>query len=340
MRSRTVLRWMVVVLACISGAARSLDVYHIGNSLTDETYGMHDVARGKGAGYITWGRHMTPGCPLWLIWRDREDKTGYLCRDGQIDWSTQSQTVPYQLDNNDWDAVVMQIYPMNGDGVDNAGPAAEGFAGLIYDRNPDCQLYILTSHADAGGDWTQEMSRVSSIYEPIANRVTAAYPSRKPCLVVPVLQVMNHVATLIQQGAEPGLGTIESYYQDDGGHLGPKGLYMAALTMYATLYKSDPDGAVISGLMYWQYADGYSVSQDFANLAYDIVWDVVCAYPMSGVSATPVSQSPLRVAQPARVGIAPRPLSLLGRELALPRSTMRGEVAPGCYILNGASIRR
>ncbi len=338
MEHRAILTLALVSL--LAAASYGLDVYHIGNSLTDETYGMHDVARGKGIADITWGRHMTPGCPLWLLWRDREQKTGYIVFDGEIDWGTQDQNLPYVLANYTWDVVVLQVYPKNGDGVDNAGPAAEGFAGMAYDHNPDCQVYILTSHADAADNWAQEMGRVGSIYEPIANRVSAAFPDRKPVLVVPVLQVMNRVQELIAGGTMPALGTIESYYQDDGGHLGPKGLYMAALTTYATLYVSDPDGAVTSGLFYWQYASGYSVPQSLADLAYDIVWDIVSEYPMAGVNTTAVA-APLTVAQPGGATTVPqRALDLLGRAVPWAAAAVRRRVAPGVYLVEGPTTRR
>jgi hypothetical protein len=329
MRIKAVLLTTAILLTLGTNAVYGLDVYHIGNSLTDETYGMHDIAAAKGTENITWGRHMTPGCPLYAIWQDREDKTGYIVHDGEIDWSTQTQNIPYVLANYNWDAVVMQVYPMNGDDVGVTSDAAIGFAGLIYQTNPDCQIFILTSHAGAEDGWELEMSRLSSRYEPIANSVTLAFPNRKPTLVVPVLQAMNSVRAHIAQGDMPGLGTLASFYQADGGHLGPKGLYIAALTMYATLYRSDPDGAVTSGLMYWQYENGYSVTQDFANLAYDIVWNVVTAYPMAGVNTTQSSVPFVAVRRDKAVGAMNHDMaymSLLGR--AMPRGAAMGAVGP------------
>lgn len=202
--------------------------------------------------------------------------------------SGQSQKLPDVLANHDWDAVVLQVFPNNGDNFEKTSPAALGFAEMIYDRNPECQILIMTSHAYAHSDdaeWATHMGYVSTIYEPLADSISTTWPERKPVKVIPILQLLNAVRNEIAAGASPFLGTFESFYQQNGAdaHLDPKGLYCHALTNYATIYSADPAGAVTSGISYWQYQNGYSVDQQVASYLQGLVWDMVLDYPAAGV---------------------------------------------------------
>ncbi|MBM4030791.1 MAG: hypothetical protein FJ291_03300, partial [Planctomycetes bacterium] len=49
-------------------AAKAPRVFHIGNSLTDHAYAMHDIVKGKGHTDVVWGRFMIPGAPIRHLW--------------------------------------------------------------------------------------------------------------------------------------------------------------------------------------------------------------------------------------------------------------------------------
>jgi hypothetical protein len=277
-------------------ALQAKSVYYIGNSHTDEAIGVMSIMTGFGDTSTVVGRTMTPGSPLWLLYREREQKNGLIWYNGTVDWSSQNQTLPQILSHHEWDVVVLQVFPKNGDNLDKTSPAALGFAQMVYESNPDCQIAIMTSHAYAYSDdayWATHMGYVTSLYEPLAQLISDTYSDKKPVKVIPILQVMNQVRNAITSGGNPVLGDFNSYYQQGGtdAHLEPKGLYLHALTNYATLFEKDPHNAVISAIHYWQYPDGYSVNTAYASEAWDIVWDYVSTYPWAGV-ATTVSVKP------------------------------------------------
>lgn len=308
-------------VALLSTNTTALDVYYVGNSHTDEAIGMMNIAMGFGVENSKVGRCMVPGSPLWLLYQDRNEKSGHIWYDGNIDWSSSSEKLPQVLTNHDWDAVVLQVFPRNGDNLEKTAPAVLGFAELIYAGNPDCQILIMTSHAYAfssDGEWATHMGCVSSIYEPLADLVSTTWPQKKTVRVIPVLQVLNAVRNEIDAGTSPFLGTFESFYQENGtdAHVDKKGLYVHALTNYTTIYRANPVGAVTSGIYYWKYPDGYAVDEPVASYAQSLVWDMVVDYPAAGVDVDPVSvRSPTSAA--SRYSRMPgAPVDLLGRLMA------------------------
>jgi len=53
-------------------AAEPVAIFHVGNSLTDQAYGMHDIAKARGH-QTKFGRHMIPGAPLDWLWNHRAE---------------------------------------------------------------------------------------------------------------------------------------------------------------------------------------------------------------------------------------------------------------------------
>jgi hypothetical protein len=321
-----------VTMACVllAGMAVAKNVFHIGNSLTDETYGMHDVARGKGYTVDLWGRFMIPGASLWCTYDHQDWGVKDLHGTG-----TAADDVAGLIRNNRWDALVLQVFPANGDNLTETTRCAAGWAGIVYENSPDCQVYLLTSHLSPIDNWSGAAGTVSTLVEPIATAVSAQYPARKPLLVIPVLQVMNRLHDIVLQGSNPVFGSdFASYFQGpEDVHMSPKGLYLAALTCFATIYKCDPRGAADSGLFYWLYSPGgYSVPADYAAAAQQLVWDVVSTYPMGGVGT--VRTAPARFAPEARqTSTRVRVVDLRGRNLASTgASSHPPATASGLYI--------
>lgn len=148
-----------LVLVVANGfAAQGLTVFHIGNSLTDQTYGMHTIAQGFG---YTWsgaiyGRSMIPGCPLWLLWKDNVTKTadktqgncGFFTEcttlNGYDEWIDQKYPALWStslyLRTKPVDALILQIFIANGDHFDKQETmdGAIGYAGEAYKANPNC----------------------------------------------------------------------------------------------------------------------------------------------------------------------------------------------------------
>jgi len=71
-----------IVLPCCDEAvqAAAVAVFHVGNSLTDQAYGMHDIAAAQDKP-TKFGRHMIPGAPLDWLWNHRDE--GFRQPDGK-----------------------------------------------------------------------------------------------------------------------------------------------------------------------------------------------------------------------------------------------------------------
>ncbi len=128
----------VVVLAIGSAAAKEpLAVFHVGNSLTDQAYGMHDIAKARGQ-QTKFGRHMIPGAPLQWLWDHRAE--GFRAPDGD-------QAADEILKSNKWDALILQPF---GRPADNSIEYGSKYAAAAYAGNPDCQVYVFANYPDIG----------------------------------------------------------------------------------------------------------------------------------------------------------------------------------------------
>lgn len=336
--TRHALYAVVTIVACMT-SLHAKEIYYIGNSHTDEAIGVMSIAEGFGDDSVVVGRTMVPGCPLWLLYEGREEKNGLIWYSGDVHWPSQDTLLPQHLVNHTWDAVVLQVFPNNGDSFEKTSEAAVGFAEIIYETNPDCQILIMTSHAYAFNDeWDKQMGYLETIYEPLANLITTTYPDKKPVKVIPVLQAIKAVRDSVfadtTDDSTHVLGDFLSYYQENGtdAHLAPKGLYLSVLTNYATIYGEDPHGAVTEGMRYWQFPDGYSVEEDYAAVAQDIVWKVVQSYPMAGVATTSVLRTTRTVLRDG--GAATGCLTdLLGRRVGM-QSPLRASATAALLIVS------
>ena len=72
---------LILLMAASSVCAdQPLAIFHVGNSLTDQAYGMHDIAEARGHD-TKFGRHMIPGAPLQWLWEHRDK--GFRTPDGK-----------------------------------------------------------------------------------------------------------------------------------------------------------------------------------------------------------------------------------------------------------------
>lgn len=299
-------------------AAQGLTVFHVGNSLTDETYGIHNIAQGFGytwTGYI-YGKSSIPGCPLWLLWSENVKKTadkstgncGFFLEYTTLtggEWIDQKYPALWStslyLRTKPYDVLILQVFPSNGDSYNNKPTVdgAIGYAGEVYKSNPNCQVYIYISHADVGkkGD-TTEFAR---IYEPIAKAVTAKYPANKPALVLPIHYVWNKVMAA---------GYTDLWKSATDGHVNDYGKYILTTTIFSCIYKRDPVGAITTG---------YNITPAYAAKVQQIAWDVLKSYPMSGVGGTAVTGRH-------------QPVPIVDRSLARVRTVnLAGQVVPDRY---------
>lgn len=118
---------------------------------------------------------------------------------------------------------------------------------------------------------TNDLALLTTEFEPIARAVSAAYPTRKPVRVLPVLQVWNQMMSA---------GYTNLWLSATDGHANDNGKYILCTTLYTCLYKRNAAGAVTTGFT--------GVSAAFATKAQELAWSVAQSYPMSGVGTTAV----------------------------------------------------
>jgi uncharacterized protein YjdB len=284
---------LIICTTAITHAQQSMRTFHIGNSLADQAYGMHDIARGKGH-TSTYKKYTTPGAPLGWLWDKRLEA---------------NETEYPPLENESWDNLVLEPYDR---GIETDVRYGGYFMDVAYQRNPNCKTFIFAhwprnennndfdrvwDGIDDDGSYTQ--CRYRGFFEDIVDAYRAAYPN-KEIYLVPVPEVMYQINQLAKAGQVPRISHIFDVYRDEG-HLNHLGMYIEAVTHFAVIYKQDPQNAVINDLYFWR--ERYSVPADYAQVVWDVTWDVVRNYanytgvgdPVDPVSVTGVTLTPSTV---------------------------------------------
>ncbi len=284
-------------------AAPGLTVFHIGNSLTDETYRMHDIAQGFGYTWsgLVWGRSMIPGSPIHLLWSENVKKTlnsadgncGFFMETAALGggeswiadkypslWST-----TLYLNAKPFDVVVLQIYNSNGDSYWNQwGPGLNsgtidgvvGFSGDAYQGNADCQIYLYASHTGTEGLIDTSMTNRYIDYIALRDTIAHAFPARKAPLIIPAPLAFNAMI-------EAGFGDL---WVAGDGHANENGRYLLSALFYAIIYRSNPAGAPTSAFT--------GLGAGYAAKAQEVAWSVATSYPHTGVSLTGTADRPTR----------------------------------------------
>lgn len=269
-------------------AGKGLRVFHIGNSFTDQAYGMHNIAVGKGYTDVLWGRQMIPGAPIRWLWDHRNEGMTRPLASVAIPFPPGIQgSVATYLETTAVDALVMQIFPQNGDSAQAMIDCGGNYAEAAYKGNPDCQVYIFGSYPfrNVGDKYDEVVAQYDKMAVDAAVGISKRFPDRKPALVVPVAQAFQ---AFLKNSEKTG-GVMQLY--EDLGHTSDPGRYLESLVHFATIYKQNPHGAITSGLYFWRAP--YSVSADFAAIAQEVAWDVVLKHPLSGVKqASPAEVKP------------------------------------------------
>lgn len=281
---RLVLATILLALPVAAAAAEPVAIFHVGNSLTDQAYGMHDIAQARGH-QTKFGRHMIPGAPLDWLWNHRAEgfrEPGTAAAD-EI------------LRSGRWDALILQPF---GHAAADEAEAGGNYAAAAYQGNPLCQVYVFANYPEIGenraraGDWEKRWlsdtdRKGRAHFEKVAETISARFPDKKPVRIIPVGEAMYQLHLRMQAGKVPGFRQIADLYAD-GVHLTSEGKYLEAVTHYATIFQDDPHGVITAGLRFWKAP--YEVDESFARIVWDVVWEVVMRDPKTGVTAGPPSE--------------------------------------------------
>lgn len=154
------------------------------------------------------------------------------------------------------------------------------WSAKAWEANPDTRVYMYeTWHETTIEDgWLERIDGdLARLWEgEIIDRALAETEAAHPIYVIPAGQVMAAVV-------RAGLYTKEALLPD-GIHKSDAAAYIVALTHYAVIYARSPVGLPHEGLKTEKGAPFAAPDADTARALQEIVWQVVTAYPRTGVS--------------------------------------------------------
>jgi len=260
----------VVITGKVVSAAEPVSIFHVGNSLTDQAYGMHDIAAARQQ-TTKFGRHMIPGAPLEWLWDHRDE--GFRAPGGKM----QADEI---LSGNKWDVLILQPF---GRPAENSIEYGAKYAAAAYAGNPDCQVCVFANYPDIGKQqekkdrwedrWLSKTdTKGRANFQKVAQGISAKFPDKKSVQVIPVGEVMYRLHLRMKDGEVPGFRHVADLYAD-GVHLKAEGKYLEAVTHYAVVFQQDPHDCITSGLRFWK--GPYGVDRAFAETVWDVVVEVL-----------------------------------------------------------------
>lgn len=298
------------VLAC-NAPVWAFSSYHLGNSLTSDSrpHWMNGFAQQLGYAQHTWGWNDISGRSLNYIEAYPDGKPG---ASDQVYTESPYGNYLNALPNYHWDAVTLQ--PYNGANASGTNPTIAGEISAAVNMinlartnssNANTKFYLLgawpylpnyissTDNDDYLTAWDKPVAdntnqymwvgRSRQLYEVMLKHVREETNDAQ-VYIIPTGEVLYELTNRIKQGQISGLSSIDEIYRDTV-HLtyssapGSTGVgigrYIAATTMFSTLYGVSPDGLIDP-----EYANLDPVLRAQLN---DVVWDVVSSYQYAGV---------------------------------------------------------
>lgn len=276
----------------LSAPVGDLRVYHLGHSLVgrDMPVMLDQLARAAGhpghahASQLGWGASLDQhrqGAAAVPGFAQENDHENHVAADAA-------------LASGDYDAVVLTEMVEINDAIryhDSAAALAHWVQAARL-GNPDVRVYLYeTWHRldDAEGWLTRIDADVTRAWQDQLLRVAMAEPGVGTIYMVPGGQVLAAAVRAIEVGNIPGLTGREALFARDAAgvvdpiHLNDLGVYLIALTHFATLYQRSPDG-----LPYQLRLANGQPSASLPDLAVQplqrLVWDVVSGYDLTGIA--------------------------------------------------------
>ena len=280
---------LAMVFLCPVNAAQKPRIYYIGNSLTDEVLYGSFAEMCEAAGHpIEWGRKMIPGAPIW--WHKEHPEQGFSTKFGYPDEAFKEY---------DWGVLTMQPF---GGGGEKEIEAALHYCRLIWERSPDCRIYIYgqwPSHKspDWRALWFGDGGLSKQMFLEVYRGVKERCGKPDQVFFIPCGEIMYRLHRTINAGEMPGLDSTWDLYAD-GVHLNNLGSYMVGCSYYACIMRETPVGLPVLGdyqARLGHPTDHVTVTDELARIIQETVWAEVTSNPRTGVPAA----GPVKVTVPA-----------------------------------------
>lgn len=283
-------RRLVAAVALASAAppdARGLSFYQVGNSLTADSNPNAVAAMIQSTGLAAErGFHVRGNSTLTDIWN--AGPTDFT------DISDEHGAFRAALPGFEWDRLVLQASDNGVTTLSQNVAQFRQYRDLLRENpaNADTGLYVYgpwpwsirwsnydapTGESPETPSWNQQQT-----YFHLVDQLNAADPAERWRLI-PVGDVFNEVRKRIEAEGHFGGATRIGQLYRDAIHAGPKGQFIAATTIFATLTRTSPVGMPVprSSNVFWTTT---AISDAFALEAQKLVWDVVRAEKRTGVS--------------------------------------------------------
>jgi hypothetical protein len=284
-RSQSVVRWAALATAMVGATSNLWGAtfsYHIGNSLTADSQplGFAALAEMQGFAHRT-GQHIQ--CS-WSLNAIVEDPTS-TCLAPPGPYFELHRALP----NFSWNAVTMQPHP-NPPWRSTIGTDVEAILQVIdwarvHPDNRQTTFYIFTAWpaswdylnqwdrevVDSLETWTVQRREYFELLLGYVHQATDASVG-----IIPVGEVIYQLGVRIEAGEMPGFVEVDDLFRD-GGHLTlDVGRYVAAATLYSTLFGLEPH-ALVKPDNY--FGESTAFTDEIYDIVHDVIWEVVTTHP-------------------------------------------------------------
>ncbi len=301
-----IIRRGVCIALVVSSAlwADGFRSYHIGNSLTD-SQGELTKLLAHAAGHTDHhnDRHTIPGAPIGWIYNHPESGFG-----------THYPEALDSLPPPPWDHITLQPFIGHSRSPSRRAHYSKLFYEFAINKSPDIQLWhyfqyrsgksmfdYATQQLFTLDEWIEVMRTCYGWHEAGYLATDDSITVHKP-LAIPCDLTLIRLCQEVKAGNMPGISTAEEFFPfmfgSDGFniHMTEEGRYFTALSHFACYYKEDP-----RGLPTVSRNDPLNITSEQLAFMQQIVWDIVQAYPYTGILNTSDTQDP---SSPTGVAVA------------------------------------
>lgn len=289
--------WAMLAISLLPGMASAADrsLYAIGNSLTASMlpYSIPGLAAQRGQSFDV-GFYTASGRALdYIVANPGLPNTG---SPAALDMAFQAYT---------WSDISMQPYPSASSTLASDMASIRSIvAAASAGTSAQARLYLYsawpaqTSFAAMGfGNWWRsavpdELAQPTVLKRAHADHLLARLRAEfgtRAVHVIPVGDVLAAFDEQIRAGQAGSITSISQLYSDND-HVGDVGKFIAALTVYATVFRQSPEGMAIPA-GYLQGSAAAQLTPQLAAQLQSLVWRVVNSDARTGVNSAPIASA-------------------------------------------------
>ncbi len=275
-----------------SGMVVGSTSYHIGNSLTRNMSpaGLSAMAAQTEKDHQI-GYHIRRGVELYYIWKVPDD----------IENETNSfGNYVNALPSYEWDFVTFQPFYSVGSTLGRDQAAISGFIDLTLAGPSVLPIFYIYSawpplsddyqafwNQPIQNDQSQQTTHAREYFDHLYQNLLNQYGTNIQLHLIPIGEVLYRLDQEFIQGVVPGYENVGSLYSDTAHLTADIGQFVAATTVYSTLFKENPVGMGRPSGHYVRADGSTDLTDELRNLIQSIVWEVVSHHSLSGVDVTP-----------------------------------------------------